>query len=322
MSVSPGPTPTAKVAIRWQLNLALLVFFVAVHLLSLFLVPLLNWQGWLGALPLILMALITTPMWALAHEGIHGQLHPDKAWNLRLGRALGWFFGSPFRLLRHGHLHHHRHSRMEEDRTEIYDARSQSAWVAALAFYPRLLCGLYLGELIANFLFWLPRSVLVKLLDQMHPGGDAGPARQRAEKELLSPEHLAEMRRDGLTTILLYAIAFWLYGSLWWQLALVLLVRSLLISLVDNSFHYGTPLQDHLYSLNLRLPRWAAPLILNFNMHRTHHRHVSLPWHALPSATRYEAEDPPFFWGLARQLGGPISLEKAQQLALPEHWQR
>lgn len=324
-SVTEPRPAMKKVAIRQGFNTSLLSFIIALHLLGLLVLPALaqshpNIWNWCWPV-LILMALITTPMWALAHEGIHGHLHADKARNLSYGRWLTIVFGSPFRLLRHGHLHHHRHSRMEEDRTEIYDQQQGGYLTAAIAFYPRLIFGLYAGELVANFLFLMPRSVLYRLLDQLHPA-DGGPARARAEKELLAPEALREIRIDAVLTIALYAVAFSLYGTLWWWLALMLLARSVFISMVDNSFHYGTPLNDHLYSLNLRLPRWAAPFILNFNMHRTHHRHVALPWHALPSKTQYQDEDPAFFAGLLRQLRGPISLQKAEELQLPSHWQR
>lgn len=310
-----------KPSIRANFNLILLLSFLVLHLIVLFLLPLtgLN-QTWLAGFGLLaLLALVTTPMWALAHEAIHGQLHPNKALNQKFGRLLCVFFGSPFRLLRHGHLHHHRHSRMEEDRTEIYDAYNSSYISAAIAFYPRLLGGLYLGEVLANILFLLPRKVLFILLDKVHPAHD-GPARARAEKELLEASALRELRQDALMIIALYAVAFYCYGVLWWQLALVLCVRGLLISIVDNSFHYHTPLNDHLYSLNLRLPNWASPLILNFNMHRTHHSHVSLPWHALPSATKYEDEDPNFVDGLLRQLGGPIPLHIAEKWEMPKHF--
>ena len=318
---APTPQQDNKPVIRHKLNLLLLATFVAVHLLVLFVLPLADIHGLWRPLALVSMAVITTPMWALAHEAIHSQLHPQRAANLRYGRLLGVVFGSPFRLLRHGHLHHHRHSRMEEDRTEIYDPAATSRLTAAAAFYPRLLGGLYLGEVLANIVFLLPRAALLGLLRKVHPA-DGGPARQRAEAELLAPAPLREIRRDAVMVLAVYGMAFWLYGALWWQLALVLLWRAVLISLVDNSFHYGTPLNDHLYALNLRLPRWAAPLILNFNMHRTHHRQVSLPWHALPGATRYQPEDPAFLNGLLRQLRGPIRLEQAMRLKMPEHWQR
>ena len=310
-----------KPAIRSGLNLTLFIGFVLLHLLVLYVLPISGTnQAWFpGISLLVLLALITTPMWALAHEAIHSQLHPSKRFNQYAGRLLCIFFGSPFRLLRHGHLHHHRHSRMEEDRTEIYDAYKDSYISAAIAFYPRLLGGLYLGEVLANFIFLLPRKVLFILLDKVHPAHN-GPARARAEKELLEANALSELRQDALLIITVYGLAFYCYGILWWQLALVLCIRALLISLVDNSFHYHTPLNDHLYSVNLRLPNWASPLILNFNMHRTHHSHVSLPWHALPSATEYKDEDPSFMGGILKQLGGPIPLHIAEKWEMPGYW--
>ncbi|GAB4187418.1 MAG: hypothetical protein Tsb002_12730 [Wenzhouxiangellaceae bacterium] len=312
-------TPSSPV-VPWRLNALLSLIFSALHLCTLWLLPL----GWLpeyaSPVLLVLMVLITTPLWALIHEAIHGHWHQRPLLNRLGGRWLGIIFGSPFRLLRYGHLHHHRHSRQNGDRTEAYDASRLPRWRAALMFYPRLLMGLYLGEIAVNFVLWLPRSWLLKILRKLQPDADA--SRQRAENELLSPAALRELRLDAALILLLYGSALWLYGADAWQLALVLAGRGLLISLVDNSFHYQTPLSDHLYAVNLRLPRAAAACVLNFNMHRTHHRQVNLPWTALPAATRYQDEDPTWLRGILRQLKGPQSLTTLESLELPSHWRR
>lgn len=309
------------VTVPTMLNMLLLVTFTLLHLIGLVLAPLGLAPATVAYAALLSMAIGVTPMWALTHEAIHGNLFSNTRLTQWGGRFLSILFGSPFRLLRHGHLHHHRHSRMADDRTEVFDHQSSSWPAAALAFYPRLLGGLYLGELLANVLFMLPRRLIMYVLHKVHPA-DQERARQRAEKELLDPAHLWEMRVDAAAILALYGMAFWLYGPDWWLLALVLAVRGLLISLVDNSFHYDTPLNDHLYALNLRLPRWASLLVLNFNMHRTHHRHVSLPWTGLPRATEYQAEDPPWINGILKQLRGPINLNVVKNKSLPEHWRR
>src|SRR4051812_9003713 len=86
---------------------ALLTLLVQLFALPLLLLPLDPRWGWLLA-PL---APTTIPLWSLIHEGIHGTLLRDRAWNDRLARMLAAGYGGPFTLLKAGHLLHHRFSR-------------------------------------------------------------------------------------------------------------------------------------------------------------------------------------------------------------------
>lgn len=316
MSDSVGRT-TAVRGIPVTINLALALALALVHVAVLVLVPLGLLTGPAAALVLVAAALLSTPMWALIHECIHGLGHPARAINLALGRALSIVHGAPFRLLRHGHLHHHRTSRGPGDRAEVFDPAEQSVVAARLAYYARLLGGLYLLELAANLLLWLPRRLLYRVVRVMHPGSDDGREFRHAERELLAPAALRELRTDAVGVLAVYGGALWSYGAGWWLLALVLAWRALSISLLDNSFHYATPLDDRLYATNLRLPDWAARAMLNFNMHRTHHRHVATPWVRLPDRHEYAADDCRFVAGVLRQLRGPIPLGDAQLAAHP-----
>ena len=316
MSDSAGrATPTRGIPVTINLTLALML--AVVHGVVLVAVPLGLVTGPAAALALVAAALVSTPMWALIHECIHGLGHPVRTINLGLGRGLAIFYGAPFRLLRHGHLHHHRTSRGPGDRAEVFDPAQQSLTAARLSYYARLLGGLYLLELVANLLLWLPQGMLYRVMRGMHPGGDDDREFRHAERELLAPAALRELRLDAAAVLVVYGVAFWLYGSAWWMLALVVAWRALSISLLDNSFHYATPLDDRLYATNLRLPDWAARAILNFNMHRTHHRHVATPWARLPERHEYAAGDCRFMAGVLRQLRGPIPLGNAQLAAHP-----
>jgi fatty acid desaturase len=59
---------------------------------------------------------------------------------------------------------------------------------------------------------------------------------------------------------------------------------------------------------NLFMPKVFAMLVLNFNLHRIHHRHPNVPWIELPDyfARQFETYDQNFLIALLHQLCGPI----------------
>ncbi|MEU3012068.1 fatty acid desaturase [Nocardia asteroides] len=151
----PGPARTPRATGDDLLNIGLVALAVTAGVSQLFVVPLLlardpAW-GWL----LVPLTLTTTPFWSLIHEAIHGSLLRDRTHNDRTGRALTVLYGSPFAMLKAGHLLHHRYSRVRE-RTEIYDPARTSWLAAAPRFYLTLLGGLYLLEVLALLLAPLP----------------------------------------------------------------------------------------------------------------------------------------------------------------------
>ena len=305
-----------------RVNLLLAVILLGLHLIALLLLPVL-WLLWPGAKPVLLplalillalAALCSSTLWALIHESIHGLFSADSKRNMSWGRALAIVHGCPLRMLRHGHLHHHRNSRGPADRSEVYDPQQQSRWAAALAHFLRIGGGLYVAELLFNLVIMLPRRRLESMLQAAHPGADQAADLQRARAELFSAQQLRELRMDAALVLALYATALWLWGGLWWCVLLLLIWRALAISLVDNAFHYATPLDDKFYALNLRLPLWLSRLILHFNLHRAHHRDVRAPWSALPQMAELEPSDPDFATAILRQWRGPIALPELQQL--------
>lgn len=294
------------------LNTALAVLLILVHLLPLWMMEFGRNALWIA---LALLVLMTPTLWSLIHEGIHGHLLPNRANNDALARLLSICFGTPFRLARFGHLLHHRHNRTGADQVEVYD-ESSSTWLqSALVFYPRLIIGLYLAEWLANLLAFLPRSLLLRLLPRLYAFPDEE-ARVTAEQELFSKRSLAQLRLDALGIVVLYGILF--YGLSVVQaasaglLVLALLARGVLVSVLDNSYHYDTPLNDKRDSLNFRLPIWLSYWFLHFPMHRTHHHYPALPWVALPRFTHYETRDPSLLIGALAQFKGPLPLRRFQ----------
>ena len=300
-----------RLEIRPGVNLVLAAVLGSVNLAMFLVLPLLlSWDmalAWL-LLPVILL---TPTFWSVIHEAIHGTLHPDRRMNARIGRLLCICFGAPFRVLRFGHLMHHRLSRTSFDAVDVYEPDRTRWATAALIYYPRILFGLYAAEICGNVLTILPQRVLRPIACAIFHAdpADATDTAPLVEKALLADHRLAEVRCDAAGVLVLFGTAFWLYGEHWVLLAAALAGRGLLVSLLDNMPHYATALGRGDYAYNLKLPRILAALILNFNLHRVHHNHPNLPWSSLPQAFERDAGgyDLSYGRGVVQQLKGPVA---------------
>jgi len=292
--------------------MVLVAALMAVGLVAFFGVPLLLPLDPAWGLLLLVPVVLTTTNWALIHEGIHGALHPRRRVNELQARSLSVLFGGAFQVLRFGHLHHHLFNRTTLDRTEVFVPGRHHRLLFGLAYYLRLNAGLYVMELLGSLAFLLPRRLLEAALERFFPDdtADSRKARRFASHHLLEPRALRAIRTDALVMLAILVAAFLLYGDYAYMLLLMLLGRALLVSAVDNSFHYGTALDDVRYARNLHLPRPLERFILNFNLHRVHHRQAALSWHALPAAFARQAEryDAGFAGAVVRQYRGPIAI--------------
>lgn len=265
------------------LNLALVALLALTQLLQFILLPavLLPRDAAWGAL-LLPLAPLSLTLWALIHECVHGSLGASARTTQRIGRGLSVLFGAPYRVLRLGHLLHHKHNRQPGEATEVYDDRHGGAcsrglrgWLhAAPRYYAQVLGGLYLLEAAAGWLAWLPRRVLRRWAQRAaapyaSDTATAGPPdapempqaatarspawattplqapstpRARLLDSLTMPEALRELRLDGAVIAALWAASAGLYGRHAWMLAAALAARALLVSLHDNVYHYGTAL--------------------------------------------------------------------------------
>ncbi len=217
--------------------------------------------GWL----LLPLALLTNPFWSLIHEAIHDLLHPNKSVNLILGRLLAIMFGAPFRILRLSHLLHHKLNRMPVEGTEYYDRDKSSKAAAAPGYYFQILFGLYFVEVISPLYFLLPRRWLERFRVRYLAAQSVS---SLLMQNWLGAESLREIRRDGALTILWLALAFSAYGENWPLLLAALAARALLISFLDNVYHYETPVSDVFFAKNLSLPKPLAGLLLQFQSAR------------------------------------------------------
>ena len=289
-----------------RMNLMLAVFFLAVQVLQLVLLPI--WLlpgspawGWLLLLPVLL----SNSWWAFIHEAIHGVLFPGKPANRLAGRVNALQFGAPFDLLRRGHLLHHAASRTERERSEVYVPGRDDRVFFAIGYYLRLFGGLYGLEVVGGLALLLPRAVLHALVRRL--GNEHNVLESLADR-MLEPATLRTARLDVMLVLGIYVLAFVFYGEYAWMLALSLVGRGFLISVVDNVFHYGTPLDQPRYAHNLTLPAWVSPLILHFNLHGAHHQRPGLAWWQLPEYHRKRGLGFQGKWlpALLAQLKGPI----------------
>ncbi|MEV6930576.1 fatty acid desaturase [Dactylosporangium sp. NPDC051485] len=299
------------------LAITLVATAIAVLLVQLVALPLLllphdaRW-GWL----LVPIALTTMPLWSLIHEGIHGTLLRHRGWNDRLGRTLAVGYGGPFTLLKAGHLLHHRYSRTQRERTEVYDPQRSSWLAAARTYYPRLLGGLYLAELASVVLVLLPRPgwrMLVRRTDSLD--SVTGLLFERVARR----DNLRRFRLEALAVVVTYTGSTVLYSRHAWMLWSAVGARAVIVSLADNAYHYRTRLERPLEAMNLRLPRPLELFVLAFNLHNVHHRHPGLRWHELRAAFVADGDESHLGWfaALARQLRGPIPLTADEVRPLP-----
>lgn len=294
-----------------QLNLALLVNMAVLTLGAMVLVPwlLLPLDARWGLL-LVPVALLSNGFWALHHEAIHSGFHEDRRRNMLAGRIMAILLGSSFAVLRFGHLMHHQYNRNPTDRPDVYDPARDSRFVARLGFLGNLLGGLYLVELIVPVACLMPRPLIRRIVDRVY-GADDPDVRaihQSATRLFLDPRRLATIRIDALLAMALVGVSAWLFGPYWPMLAGFILARGLLISVIDNVYHFATPVDRPDYARNLSLPAPFRLLILNMNLHRVHHARPALPWWKLPGELRATGDrfDAPLFAAALAQFSGPV----------------
>ncbi|MGW6121139.1 fatty acid desaturase family protein [Nocardia sp. NPDC055165] len=304
---TPRPSDVPRTAGGDLVNVRLIVLALTIGGTQLFVIPLVllpvdaAW-GW----ALVPLTLTITPFWSLIHEAVHGSLLRNRTRNDRMGRMLAVVYGSPFAMLKVGHLLHHRYSRVRE-RSEIYDPATTTRRSAAPPFYLKLFGGLYLLEVLALLLAPMPERTIRALGRRVDaPDSVGGLVLERVAQ----PVVLGKFRTDAAAIVVIHTVAFLCYGAHGWMLLAALGGRALIISLSDNAYHYGTDLELPRAAMNLRLPRTLERFALSFNLHDVHHRHPGLRWYELRS--RFDSEGAHYHLGwfraVARQLRGPIEL--------------
>jgi fatty acid desaturase len=235
---------------------------------------------------------------------------------LLFGRLLAIFFGSSFHVLQLTHLSHHKFNRSPlEKGTEIYDPGAASRFKASFRYFLYILCGLYLLEVFSIFIFLLPPNTFRKMRQRLVDSGNL--QEKWLAGKFMDDNLVRETRIDGVAIGFIFGLSAICFGHHWKLLLSLLFARTFLISFLDNVYHYRTPLHVTVSGHNLFLPTIFSRLLLNFNLHRVHHTHPSVPWVRLPEffAQQGETFDRGFFTAALDQLSGPIALSDLAALS-------
>ncbi len=306
VSIASPSTGTASGSLRYlpqKQNIAFSAFAIALQLAGLALTPLIwAWNGWAFAVYLLVYGYATVMSWLLVHEAIHYKLLNNRVANDRLGRVHAILFGCPFHILKVGHMTHHRYNRSELDTTELVPAETRHFVVWWLAYYARILGGLYISEVLAPLLFFFWKRVRRVILAF---------TKNQAVATILDTFTRRMVQTIQFDAVL--SVGFILAQCLcnWHDLTPFILLffwRGLIVSFYDNAYHYGTDPHDAAAANNLSVPAFMKPFILNHNMHRVHHRHPLASWASLPGL--FAADRDGFDGALVstglKQLKGPL----------------
>jgi fatty acid desaturase len=294
----------------YRLNAALFAVALALAVTQLIAVPLLllPHAPWIAAIVIALIALATPFHSALMHEAIHGRFAEDPRRNDRAGRTLAILSAVAFDAMRFGHMSHHRYNRHALDRPDVIEP-GQSRFRSAINYYVGLFGGIYLREVGASFAMLLPRSLLDRMIVATLSKNEPEIAAMREAMRRGLDRRLWQMRFDVGLAIAIYATAFALYGAHWPLLMLGIALRGLIVSLMDNAPHYGTPAVVGADAINARTGRLGRWLLLNQNLHAVHHERPDLPWIELPGVLTSENRrcEMGYLTMLTRQVLGPWS---------------
>lgn len=298
-------------SIPQSLNFFFAAMFFAANLFQLFVVPLyllpldLRWR-----FAILALAFLNNPLWALLHEAIHNTFHPSPRINLAAGRALSILFGTPFHILRLTHLSHHKFNRSPLERgTELYDPRQSSKLRAGARYYSYIVCGLYFLEVFSAGIFLLPAKWFHRL------GRRLGAEGNLQEKWLANKfvDARKVIRADAIVVIVIFSASAYCYRGHWFVFFTMIVLRTFLVSFMDNIYHYNTPINVTVSGHNLWLPRGLSLALLNFNLHRVHHTHPHAPWNQLPVlfARDRDSYDKSMLAAALDQFRGPITMEES-----------
>jgi fatty acid desaturase len=265
----------------------------------------------LAAAIAVLLSLTTPFNRALLHEAIHGRMVRRRDLNVWLGRALAICSGISFDAIRLGHMTHHRFPRHALDRVDVIEPGMNRA-AATAKFYFGLLGWLYVREILSAMLMLLPRSAITWLASHLLPADEAMSLTLHGALSRGLDRRLSRIRIDSIFVILVYGVAFYLYGAWWPVLMMTIALRGLIVSLQDNVAHYNTPAVIGAPAHNSYASRLASMFMLNSNLHGVHHDQPDVPWNRLPGAFvraggNYSGG---YFTLLLKQFYGPVSAAK------------
>jgi fatty acid desaturase len=263
-----------------RINSAVCALIVMGNLIALFALPALVVRNPAWGLLLIGAVWLTLVQCALLHESIHKILFSDLRANEWSGCLLGILMGTSFHALRFGHLMHHQLNRKLHPEVKVRGLKD------AFMYYANLTIGVYAYEVIYSWILTLlPRhscldSARIYFLKGYDNVIDSG------ERFFYVRDNIHYVRIDTVLSIVLYAGAFYVYGAHWPWLLAFLTVRALVLSFMDNIYHFDTPRDNSKAGKELALSETLSALLLHGNYHETHHLNPTVRWTELPACHR------------------------------------
>lgn len=302
-------------------NSLIFAFLVLVNGYQFLIAPLLiSTNPWfmLTLLPTLLFASTTGVM---VHEAIHGLLHPNARRNRLMGQMMAVFMGIAYDLQRFDHLRHHRISRTEQDCDEIYIAPQPSTRKVVNYYYRKLFGAYWHDFLLTTIVCFLPARFIHPVMSCIY-GARLVPSDACALSITLRNKKLGALRIEGTCTLLLLTCSALLYGAHWWILMTLYVLRAFILTVLDSFAHYQTPINDSLFTRNVKVPLFFERVcLMNFNYHGVHHIFPTVPWNKIPQHMQYFA--PNFYLithgGLLRSLKAKYRPPRAFS-AWPSGW--
>lgn len=270
--------------------------------------------GEIAALTLLPVLLLTPMHWGLIHESIHGQLRLKPRANERTGRALSLVLGLPYEIMRFGHLMHHRFTRQPYDQPDISTLPADASLAPRagrwLSYQSRLLGGMWLSEVFAPVIAWIPAKRLPALaLSALGADPQDDDVRRRVVMFASDPVRRRRIQRDFLIMLAAFAVALWAYGPWWPVFVASFVARGIWLSIADNLPHYGVTMTEPARARNFHASALGRVLVLNHHLHRVHHQYPTAPWHLLPEINAAQPSvgpEIPYWRAVLRQFGGPL----------------
>jgi acyl-lipid omega-6 desaturase (Delta-12 desaturase) len=241
-----------------------------------------------SSIPLVVLAqgVAFVQLYVVHHEAVHGSVFHRDVWNAFVGHLIGWLLIYPFLPRRQSHRNHHRwtgHPTGDPtNRRLIAKLRSMSERSA-----------LRLDKL---WHLWIPFIALSERIALWRE-----PFLQRRSENCSAA--ISREKRMAIAYIFGYlgcayflvATGLFVHFFCWYVPGWVaLLVIEELINLphhtetplVDSSKPYEFWRQSEVTRSCQTAPLWSKWILLNFNLHTTHHLFPHLPWFQLPEAQR------------------------------------
>jgi fatty acid desaturase len=279
---------------------------------------LLSVAGWIGLLwaasrvghPLavlgvgIVFSYLFLTVYALLHEGSHGNLNSHPRLNTCLGMITGLIFGSPFSMIRVTHQGHHSRNRTDPEIFDLYtdtDSRllKTAQWYGTLAgfFWPLI-------PISAVLISVCPGAVRSRLFTR--------PPLGNANLGDLGSRDVWGMRFELCVLAAVVAGLHVGFGLAWWHWLVLYGCASFNWSTRQYIGHAFTKRDIIDGALNLEHNWLMSRLLLFGEWDLTHHRRPEVPWIYLPRISSHDDPRPGYLAQYWRQWTGPRRTEEVE----------